>query len=448
MKKISPYLLLLAALLLSACAGEVTGHVFLDNNNNSKLDTDEKGISKALYEVDRDGQLFTSGVTDENGMFLFKKKDKGDYCVKVINTSDKYKTNLPGLTKEPVTDKAAAKAVLDETTTTDTGTDTKTDEEKKKEETKKEPVSETPLPAATSLRNCVRLTGYSDKGTVNVPVGQDVDASIIRIPTQGEIIVAAGSEFDLKINYPSRCTLNPISLPSELSFVGKDSGALASGNMLDLAALAPSKDEIKKMKKDKIIKDPKSLTEMLIVPVIVKLKASEDILEKERDIEITPTVECPDGNITPLETIKIKIKKTRGLVIEQEIPEKEWLFDGTYTLSTRVRNTGSFDYNGNSLLTIVLPDAAKIVGELDNSKCWSVPSVVECNVTSVKAGEQFKLTFKMKLPSKANYSSGYDKEIKTQLNYNEADAVNSDSVETDIETKIIPVNIAASTSEE
>lgn len=419
MKKISLYSLLLAALFFSACTGEVKGHVFLDKNNNSALDADEKGIGKALYEVDRDGELFTSGMTDENGMFFFKKKDKGDYCVKIVNTSDQYITTAPQLTKEPVAGKAAEKAETDTSTTTgttDTGTTTSEETKKKEEEKKKEPAK--PLPAPASLKNCVRLTGYSDKATVNVPVGLDLAASIARIPKQGEITVAAGSEFDLRIYYPYRCTLTDISLPSELSVVGDNTGLVGSGNVLSFSTVKPEKTEA-------II--PKSLTEMAIVPVIVKLKASEDILESEQELSINPSVECPDGNITTLEAIKIKVMKEKKLSIFQSVGDAILgkTENKTLTIVTEIRNKGQFDFNNDAVLTISLPpEGSNVTVDADNKdKCWTSTTQIKCDVTHIDKDGTFSMTATLKLPKKEEYKEkdpeGFSINIKACLNFYE-----------------------------
>lgn len=421
MKKISPYLFVLAAVLLSACAGEVRGHVFLDKNGNEKLDSDEKGISKALYEVERDDQPFTSGLTDENGMFFFKKKDKGDYCVKIVNTSDRYITTAPQLTKEPVAGKVAKAA----DTGTDTGTtstagttDTGSTTETKKEEEKKETPPPAPLPKSASLKNCIRLTGYSDGGLMDVFVGQDVSASIVKIPAASDVTVAAGNTFELKIWYPNKCKLNDIQLPDEFTVAdGQNEGALTSTNMLNLSSLEPQKTEA-------II--PNTLTEMAVVPVIVKLKAPEDIIGKEATYTLKPQVKCPDGNIVALNEIKIKVQKERNLFVEQESMETEAKFGGTVTFITSVHNKGAFDLHDDAIMTITLPPGIqkiiKVENNVDNSADNKVcsqflGSQVTCNIGEIKKDASFKVTVKFQLPSAAQYPEGYKEEIKTELHF-------------------------------
>lgn len=426
-------------MLLSACAGEVKGHVFLDKNNNDELDADENGIGKALYEVDRDDQLFTSGMTDENGMFFFKKKDKGDYCVKVINTSDKYATTAPQLTKEPVAGKASAKAEVGTGITTETtATTSTTGEEAKKEETKKEPAAPPkPLPALASLKNCVRLTGYSDGGTVNVPVGLYTVASIARIPTQGEIIVAAGNTFELKVWYPNRCKPDDFQLPTGFTLVdSKLEELLDSSNMFSISSLEPNKSEA-------IV--PNTLTEMAIVPVTVELMAPEDIIGSEATYTIKPQVKCPDGNVEPLPTITIKIMKERKLSVNLTTDEKNAVFGEKLTLRANVTNEGAFDFSDKAVLTITLPENMVIdTIESNNSKikCTTfLSSQIECEITGLKKDATFTCTVNIKLPSESNYPNGYSKEIDSSLSYLDSSGIKDEDNTITYPGK--PVNIPA-----
>ncbi len=95
-------------------------------------------------------------------------------------------------------------------------------------------------------------------------------------------------------------------------------------------------------------------------------------------------------------------------------------------------------------MTIELPAGAKI-DSVDNTKCRTLLSQVQCDITSVNKGGDFKATLKMKLPSQANYDET-NNEIKTKLNYTEEDAVNADGEETDvITTEPLKVEINPST---
>jgi len=437
MKKV--VLLVIMFGLLTGCAGNITGKVYLDSNANNLHEAEEKGIAKAEFVVTRDNVPIGTGETDEEGNLGFSTGgDSGLYCISVEKTSPKYISKGIAAGKGGACSKDAdcgsglfcsdgKCAVIGEGGECNTGADCAdglicSNGTCKTEETKK---NETPVPPTQPFKACVKIDGYSSKETLDIPVTLDIDATMDKAPTPAEKEVIAGSTFEWKIYYPKSCTLLPVQLPEELLPVGSAIGDVS----LDIALLQldESRDTSGDIKSYSLEQDDLEM-------IKVKLKAPFKSGNKgDIKVSLTPQVICSDNQTKNLKktTFVISYSPQKQLNIVQS-SSGAVQFGGKVTLITKVENSGTIDWNGSATLVITPPKYSKNI--VPGSFCQTLIQKVQCKITKIAAGsttQEFKVTFT--LPSAADFDDDYHSVISTELNFSDgSSSIKADDMSIDL----------------
>jgi hypothetical protein len=408
-----------AGLAFTACTGQISGRVFLDKNGNNIKDSDEPALGKVAYIVtyekwNSSTKAFTNAkelkndLTADDGTFIIPKEDEGDYCVNIKAAASSYFN----AETQPTVTMPASKAVTTEATadteTEETDTENKDDDkdtEKKETKKKKEPPTPPPsLAAASSLKNCIRISNFASTDTLDVPVSLDYEKSmapVLDVSSDEPKEYAAGETFEILIFYPRLCKILDLKVPQQLAAINQKPGAA----MLALSQFTP--DVSKAIK-------PYSLTEDVLVPVAVQLKALPNPAKDEEIVKIFPKAICPNDATINLEEHTFKIKKIRSLQILQDI-KGSVEFGKALTLSTDVKNNSVSDFSDGATLVITLPEYVSI--NTLPSKCRNLVQQIQCDIENVEAHDSTSFSVTFKLPEEADIDENYITQIETELKF-------------------------------
>ncbi|MBI2974835.1 MAG: hypothetical protein HYY43_04525, partial [Deltaproteobacteria bacterium] len=310
---------------------------------------------------------------------------------------------------QPTVTLPASKAVKAETTADETEESAAENKDGDKDaDTKKEPSPKKepppPLASTSSLKNCIRVSNFASTDTLDVPVSLDYEKSmspVLDVSTTEPKEIAAGETFEILIYYPRFCKMMDLKLPQQLTTLDKKSGAA----MLALSQFAP--DASKAVK-------PYSLTEDVLVPVAVQLKALPNPLKNEETVKISPKAVCPNDATINLEEHSFKIKKVKLLQILQNI-EGKVEFGNLLTLSTDVKNSGPSDFSDSATLVITLPEYVDIT--FFSSACRNLVQQIQCDIDNISSGESIPFKVIFRLPEEAEIDENYITLIETELKF-------------------------------
>ena len=396
--------------LCISCAGALTGSVFLDENANNLLDKTEKGVSRALFVVRKDGVLMTSGVTDAQGRFSVKLKDSGYYCVEVDQSATrqgqlvwtpKKGADAPAnaFQKEAGVPVGTFKGVDSGTGTEDTeedSSDSDTADDKKEDEKEEEPIGKIRERGVTSinpLKACSDATDF--ELSMNVPIRKDYAASITQLPDPVEKIISMGQTVDLQIFYPASCELLPLYFPRELKLAVNSRLYNANANRLQFSTSGQPKQPVApaaNVKEDAIA--------METVPVELR----GGIISPDAELTVEPKVLCPDGTTISLDTLRLKVGTFDLVTLRQSIETPERSLSQRF-VHIEVENVGGGLVQGAELVMELphLPnmDAALMPGTLPLTNCDNLEIKFVCHI-DLNPGDKrtvsYRFTFKEGTP--------------------------------------------------
>ncbi len=386
------------ALLFSACAGEIGGTVYLDENDNQQLDENEKGIERVLYTAMLDSKTMKSGVTGKGGVFRLQTDGAlGYWCITVKKTAASY---TEPSTQPQIAAPLSGKATSDGTTTTGT-VSTETTEDATTTTTTTTPKEPVPVDTVERLKGCVNIENYSEKTAIDIPVSRDYYTSITQLPEPTAIEVGYDESFDLLINFPCSCKLLDLTMPE---FIKKKYGGISS--TLNLSNVLPTLSDVQSY----------DITNDAICTVSEQLKVVGSKAKNGQEVSLEPKVTCPDDSILVLQPQKIKISFESGNVtLKQSLTDDNGdnIAPGDILiLTTEVKNSNYLDYK-DAMLEIVLPSASSITS-MPDSNCSNAIEQVSCDI-DLKTQSNNTYTLKFKVSDNISQETGFL--IKTTLNH-------------------------------
>lgn len=428
--------LLAACLVLSACSGNVSGQVYIDQNGDGVFDSNEVGVPYAKITVTRDDDKIAEHYTDEDGFFEIPIKRKpGQVCIttdlsfaetnldyiryNISEGASAMKISPPKGMKATTTgdDDEDDDGILDsadncpstanasqlDTDSDGVGDACETDDDDDVTSTETSDTS----PSQQGWIGTKYCEDVKGKGfEVDIPVAMDYETSIEALPERLTVTCNAGSECNVIIPYPDGCQLSTIYLPEGLEPVSGQEGisfdsSLGGVSFTENAGIEGSK-AMSTTRPTLSVSDYRLVT--------LTLLASDTIDIGVSDTEIKPTADC-SGQTIDLPKIPIELAREFSVDIYQHMDTPGELMSGqTAKLIVGVENKGSGSASFGDL-TITPPEGSVLITPLP-ALCLNNVTKVICRIQKVAGNGIEARTIHFKLPIlDASYSAGETEEF-------------------------------------
>lgn len=413
---ISIPLICLTALLMGACSTSMTGHVFLDANNNKEVDSGEKGVQGVHYTVTKDDKKIGEGYTDETGGYAISAKESGKYCINLDKISlqgqdSKYKPSLSASAlidvpappaesapqpKPPAKSLSMAKGVETPATPPPAAPATPASDPYAK------PVATTPTIAdgtgtLSALSGCMQM-GLSSQD-FNLPITPDYSATIKSIAVPATKSLGPGDTFDYKVIWPSSCRLLSFTIPDFIISIGDVGIVTEASPMLDFSESVAADS----------VSQSKDLTKDGLSSKIVKLRVKGNVSGDKTQHLMQPNVLCPDGNTYPLPGQEITIISKTMVSVTQNLSGSHGLGDSP-TDEVTIENNTQLPFVA-AKLTVSFTNVVSNVSS-DDPTCKNLGVDMSCTF-DLQPNEKKVVKVKFTLPKTVTVTSSSNKEDYT-----------------------------------
>lgn len=393
-------LLGLPLLLLVSCSGQISGHIYIDENNNGLLDFDEPAASSVKVTITKDGKKFASGYTLPDGTFGVKG-ERGTFCVMVDKRSYSIAAKGGaqkdvGLHKQAATGEAATglgTTTSGSSTETTSAADTTTAGSSGSSTT-----SQTTSGAATSGGTTTTapsaLSGNSSQSSEKLPenckvweIGRGITFEVgikpdyladVSVLERVELAMAPAEQRDVTISYPCGCDAKCF-FPEVLEAQPQAANTTPESQP-DIGVFEFQSS---------VSRDADADANQLLSGVCVekvRVKVKEDLPSKDISTSIKCKAICPDGE-KDLPSIPVKIAAGVNVELMQQMFNTPRL-GGTLNVDVVVKNKNGVRVDGLRL-TIAFPEEIT-VDSFPQENCEVTGDLIRCR-PAFEVGEREKI---------------------------------------------------------
>lgn len=346
----STFAFVLIVFILGACGKNLHGEVYLDLNANNQREEDtnvEPFIANLPFTVTKDGIEIASGTTKNDGSFEVELDGPGNYCVEVtegnltsINADGSEPSLVAGLVSniKPLNLKKQVIGSLPDSQESDSDT---TDDDDATDDTDSgtDETSDTTNSSTESGYVCADSSGNNLE--LNVPVAKNYTSGISSLENPAEKTVSRGDSLNLAIQYPSSCTFDLIYLPLSVTPTGASDTIYDSVTGLydfnkAIEAATPT------------VSQALAIHHETLSTYTLALTINQDGSLQNKNLTITPTVNCPDSETLSLKTHTININSDNDFEVTQSLSGSVAL-SSTLTVTTTVTNNTTLDFDSEDL---------------------------------------------------------------------------------------------------
>lgn len=397
---------ILMAVASTSCSGRIAGTVFIDANGNHIHDPDETGVAGAVFTVNRDGALVTSGVTQTDGTYEVPWSKVGkEVCIKVSSASGR-RTAAAGATAGAAA--SVSKGIFkSETTPESTPTDSGSGTSGETSSDTSSTTSTTSSTTSAATQRVKSLEGCDPGKSVNValdiPIERDLADQVGRLPEPMDIKVKPGETFVYYIHYPASATLQSLFLPSVIERVGQGSAVAANlGRVEFSASVDPA-----------MVTTSTSLAEDDIATQGIVLRAKADLPLDRYETTLQPIALAPDdAPITNLPAQKIIIEAESDVSLSLGVLSGGPVLGQNVEFEVTILNRNGQRYTGADL-SIKLPAFTAVDGALPDY-CDNQISEVHC-VFDLTEVEKKLPSIRFKLPAEIQNDTAFKTEATLTL---------------------------------
>lgn len=393
-------LILVFFFFASACSGKLTGRVFLDENGDESHDNGEPYLANLSFTVTKDGSIFAEGETDSDGKFSVSIKEGANYCVQVDDNdlSSADIVLVSGLVRNQPVKAAPEVLIRSQSITTETDCDDSIDndsdedvdcadadcdadaacEDDEDTEDDSDDDDTTGDEVREPGRSCKESTSTSVRLTVPVGIDYTVDDLTAEDPERATV---GSDDVIVRLRYPNACTFNPFTLPEGIE--PTDQYTLAAYNETRrrinfneaiAAALDDNPDFLNTQESENFAEDDISTYEFTV-------SVDEDLFGTE-EVEIQPTMECPDGSTVELKVFTIEVDTDNIFLVTNNLTSGTVAEGNQIQVTTSVVNTTGASYEA---------DEVELVFTASSTASFTLPADAGCTPPGTTVTCEFAL---------------------------------------------------------